>query len=121
MAFTYEQIHIDRIGGEMELFVIDYKQSCKHLQAFPSRCGGQPRQIFSAEALAGCLLIAHQNITFLKKYPTGSNSSALNTVLCRPLPPNDANYYTNHAGTIYTCWITSYSALVQQCKPSNCL
>ena len=59
IPLTYEQIHIDHIGVGREVFVIDYKRSCKHLQAFPSGCGRQPRQMFSAEALAGCLLIAH--------------------------------------------------------------
>ena len=35
MAFTHEQIHIGRIGEDIRAFVVDYKQSCKHLQAFP--------------------------------------------------------------------------------------
>ncbi len=47
-----KQIRIDRIGEEIEVFVVDYKQSCKNLQASPSRCGGQPRQRFSAKVLA---------------------------------------------------------------------
>lgn len=68
MAFTHEQIHIGRIGEEIDIFVVDYKQSCKHLQAIPSRCGAQPRQIFSAEALAVRLSTAHQNTSFLKKH-----------------------------------------------------
>ena len=113
MAFTHEQIHIDRIGEDIQVFVVDYKQSCKHLQAFPKMW-----RTASADLL-GRGKDSMPSTTFLKKHRIESNSSALDTLLCRPLPPNDANYYTNHAGTMYICWITLYPALVQQCSLSN--